>query len=157
MRKITDRLFSWASILEQNTEDQARTTAGMPFIHPHLALMPDAHLGLGATVGSVIPTLGAVMPAAVGVDIGCGMIAVETGFMASDLAGRDLAELRQQIERAVPLSAGAYNRKIVATAEPRVAELEGLAETAGFDPASYAGNWRHQLGSLGSGNHFIEV
>ena len=157
MRKINERLFSWASILEQNTEDQARTTSSMPFIYPHLALMPDAHLGRGATVGSVIPTLGAVMPAAVGVDIGCGMIAVRTGFTAADLAGRDLKELREQIERAVPLSAGAYNRKVVATAEPRIAELEELAERAGFEPASYAGNWRHQLGSLGSGNHFIEV
>jgi tRNA-splicing ligase RtcB len=157
MRKITERLFSWASILEQNTEDQARTTSSMPFIYPHLALMPDAHLGLGATVGSVIPTIGAVMPAAVGVDIGCGMIAVQTAFSASDLAGRDLKKLREDIERAIPLSAGAYNRKIVATAAPRVAELEELAERAGFDPASYAGHWRNQLGSLGSGNHFIEV
>ncbi|MEP6480303.1 MAG: RtcB family protein, partial [Rhodoglobus sp.] len=75
MKKINDRLFSWASILDENAEAQARTTATMPFIYPHLALMPDAHLGLGATVGSVIPTLRAVIPAAVGVDIGCGMIA----------------------------------------------------------------------------------
>jgi tRNA-splicing ligase RtcB len=66
MRRITDRLLSWASILEPETEAQARLTATMPFIHPHVALMPDAHLGLGATVGSVIPTLRAVMPAAVG-------------------------------------------------------------------------------------------
>ena len=85
MQKITDRLLSWASMLEENTEQQARTTARMPFVFPHLALMPDAHLGLGATVGSVIPTLDAVMPAAVGVDIGCGMIAVRTQFTASDL------------------------------------------------------------------------
>ncbi|TPW75762.1 RtcB family protein [Schumannella soli] len=161
MRKITKRLFSWASILEQKTEDQARTTATMPFIYPHLALMPDAHLGLGATVGSVIPTLRAVMPAAVGVDIGCGMIAVKTTFTKADIdrvaEGTPLKELREQIERAVPTSAGAYNRKVVATAEPRVAELEAEAAQAGFDPAAYAGNWRLQLGTLGSGNHFIEV
>lgn len=162
MQKITDRLLSWASILEQNTEEQARTTASMPFIYPHLALMPDAHLGLGATVGSVIPTLGAVMPAAVGVDIGCGMIAVRTGFTATDVearvaSGSPLSELRQSIERAIPLSAGAYNRKVVATAEPRIAELEKAAADAGFDPVSYVGNWRLQLGTLGSGNHFIEV
>ena len=85
MQKITARLFSWASLLEDTTETQARTTSTMPFIYPHLALMPDAHLGLGATVGSVIPTLGAVMPAAVGVDIGCGMIAVRTQVTAADL------------------------------------------------------------------------
>ncbi|MFJ4158623.1 RtcB family protein [Microbacterium testaceum] len=157
MQKLTERLVSWASLIDDKTIEQARTSSRMPFIFPHLALMPDAHLGLGATVGSVIPTLGAMMPAAVGVDIGCGMIAVKTPFTAADLAGRDLSELRQQIERAIPLSAGRDNRKIVATAEPRIAELEALAETAEFDPAAYAGHWRHQLGSLGSGNHFIEI
>ncbi|PCN46659.1 RNA-splicing ligase RtcB [Curtobacterium sp. 'Ferrero'] len=156
MKKIHDRLLSWASVLEENTEQQARTTARMPFVFPHLALMPDAHLGLGATVGSVIPTLGAVMPAAVGVDIGCGMIAVRTQFDRGDLPA-DLRPLREQIERAIPLSAGASNRKIVATAEPRIAELETMAAAAGFDPASAHGGWRNQLGSLGSGNHFIEV
>ncbi|MCD2169274.1 RtcB family protein [Microbacterium sp. JC 701] len=157
MQKLTERLVSWASLIDDKTVEQARTSSRMPFIHPHIALMPDAHLGLGATVGSVIPTLGAIMPAAVGVDIGCGMIAVKTQFTAADLDGRDLSELRQQIERAIPLSAGRDNRKIVATAEPRIAELEDRAEKAEFDPASYAGHWRHQLGSLGSGNHFIEI
>jgi len=156
MEKITSRLFSWASLLEENTEQQARTTSTMPFIYPHLALMPDAHLGLGATVGSVIPTLGAVMPAAVGVDIGCGMIAVRTQFVAGDLPA-DRKPLREAIERAVPTSAGRANAKVVATAEPRVAELTALAEAAGFDPSSYAKTWQLQLGTLGSGNHFIEV
>lgn len=156
MKTINARLKSWASILDENAEAQALTTATMPFVFPHVALMPDAHLGLGATVGSVIPTLRAVMPAAVGVDIGCGMIAVKTQFTASDLPA-DRRELRQQIERAVPTSAGAYNRKVVATAEPRIAELTELAASRGFDPRSYAGNWEFQLGTLGSGNHFIEV
>lgn len=157
MERLSARLLSWASLIDEKTLAQAHTTARMPFIHPHLALMPDAHLGKGATVGSVIPTLGAIIPAAVGVDIGCGMIAVRTQFTRSDLDGRELAELREQIERAIPLSAGRYNRKVVATAEPRIAELEQLAEKNGFDPAQYAGNWRLQLGTLGSGNHFIEV
>ncbi|WJM14575.1 RtcB family protein [Microbacterium arborescens] len=157
MEKLSNRLLSWASIIDEKTLDQARTASGMPFIHPHLALMPDAHLGKGATVGSVIPTVGAIMPAAVGVDIGCGMIAVRTQFTKSQLLGRDLGALREQIERAIPLSAGRDNRKIVATAEPRIAELEELAEKNEFDPARYAGHWRNQLGSLGSGNHFIEV
>ncbi|MBW9110268.1 RtcB family protein [Microbacterium ureisolvens] len=157
MERLTDRLLSWASLIDEKTVEQARTSSRMPFIHPHLALMPDAHLGKGATVGSVIPTLGAIMPAAVGVDIGCGMIAVRTQFTKAQLAERDLTHLREQIERAVPLSAGRDNRKVVATAEPRVAELEELARNAEFDPARYAGHWRLQLGSLGSGNHFIEV
>lgn len=157
MEKLTNRLLSWASLIDEKTVEQARTSSRMPFIYPHLALMPDAHLGKGATVGSVIPTLGAIMPAAVGVDIGCGMIAVRTQFTKAQLLSRDLVALREQIERAVPLSAGRDNRKIVATAEPRIAELEELAEKNGFDPARYAGHWRNQLGSLGSGNHFIEV
>lgn len=156
MEKLSARLLSWASLIDEKTVEQARTSARMPFIHPHLALMPDAHLGKGATVGSVIPTLQAIMPAAVGVDIGCGMIAVRTQFSRSDLP-QNLTPLREQIERAVPLSAGHANRTVVATAAPRVAELEARAEKAGFDPDSYAGNWRLQLGSLGSGNHFIEV
>lgn len=157
MEKLSNRLMSWASIIDEKTVEQARTSSRMPFIHPHLALMPDAHLGKGATVGSVIPTLGAIMPAAVGVDIGCGMIAVRTQFTKAQLVSRDLTTLRQQIERAVPLSAGHDNRTIVLTAEPRIAELEELAAKNDFDPASYAGHWRNQLGSLGSGNHFIEI
>ncbi|MFV0434763.1 MAG: RtcB family protein [Leucobacter sp.] len=157
MEQLTKRLLSWASLIDENTLDQAHTTARMPFIYPHLALMPDAHLGKGATVGSVIPTLGAIIPAAVGVDIGCGMIAVRTQFTRAQLEAADLPGLREQIERAIPLSAGRYNRKVVATAEPRIAELEALAEKKGFDPDSYAQNWRLQLGTLGSGNHFIEV
>ena len=85
MEVINSRLISWASILDDKTREQALTTATLPIIYPHLALMPDAHLGLGATVGSVIPTLRAVIPAAVGVDIGCGMIAVRTQYAVKDL------------------------------------------------------------------------
>src|SRR4051794_10601452 len=151
---LNDRLWSWASILEASTLEQAERTARMPFVFPHVALMPDAHLGKGATVGSVIPTLRALIPAAVGVDIGCGMIAVRTQFSAADLAGRDLRALRVAIEAAVPLSAGVYNRELTDTAKARVAELESAAST---DYDNVAGNWRLQLGTLGSGNHFIEV
>jgi tRNA-splicing ligase RtcB len=152
--QVSKRLINWASVLDEKTLDQARRTAEMPFIHPHVALMPDAHLGKGATVGSVIPTLRALIPAAVGVDIGCGMIAVRTQFSAADLAGRDLRALRVAIEAAVPLSAGVYNRELTDTAKARVAELESAAST---DYDNVAGNWRLQLGTLGSGNHFIEV
>jgi len=156
MHRISDRLLNWASILDDVTLEQARRTSEMPFIHPHLALMPDAHLGKGATVGSVISTLEAIIPAAVGVDIGCGMIAVRTQYDSADLPA-DRRRMREAVERAVPLSAGRYNRSLTSSAERRVAELEGAADDAGFDPASYAANWREQLGSLGSGNHFIEV
>jgi tRNA-splicing ligase RtcB len=157
MHQISPRLMNWASILEQKTQEQALRTSQMPFVFPHVALMPDAHLGLGATVGSVIPTERAVMPAAVGVDIGCGMIAVLTQLTAGDLEGRSLTPLRESIERAIPLSAGAANRKVVATAQPRIDELEAMAVAAEFDPDQRAGRWRLQLGSLGSGNHFVEL
>ena len=158
MQKISERLVNWASILDARTREQAERTAAMPFIHPHVALMPDAHLGRGATVGSVIPTLRAIMPAAVGVDIGCGMAAVRTQFVAEDLRAKgSLAPLREAIERAVPLGAGHHNRKVVATSVPRVEELTTLAEEAGFDPSRDKKGWEAQLGTLGSGNHFIEV
>ncbi len=157
MEKISQRLFSWASILDTKARDQAQAASTMPFIHPHLALMPDAHLGKGATVGSVIPTLGAIIPAAVGVDIGCGMIAVKTAYAADDLPA-DRRILREAIERAIPLSAGNANQAITREhTRVRLAELRVDAEKAGFDPADRAGRWELQLGTLGSGNHFIEV
>jgi len=156
--RINPRLYSWASILDGQTREQAIVTSGMPFIYPHLALMPDAHLGLGATIGSVIPTLGAIIPAAVGVDIGCGMCAVKTQWQVADLRARgSLAPLREAIERAIPLSAGRYNKKISEHAASLISELEAKAAELGVDPDKYAENWRLQLGSLGSGNHFIEV
>ena len=157
MEKISSTLLNWASILEDKTREQAELAARMPFIHPHVALMPDAHLGLGATVGSVIPTRGAIMPAAVGVDIGCGMIAVRTQLTASDLPA-DRSAVREAIERAVPLSAGGANTDVTREhTERRLADLRTRAEKAELDPASYASRWELQLGTLGSGNHFIEI
>lgn len=157
MEQVTKRFMNWASILEDNTRDQVAMTSEMPFIHPHVALMPDAHLGTGCAVGAVLPTLGAIMPAAVGVDIGCGMIAVRTQYVASDLPA-DRRPLREAIEQAVPLSAGKYNGHIWGDhTQRRIEDLEKRAESAHFDPADYAANWRLQLGTLGSGNHFIEV
>ena len=80
MQQLGEKLYSWASILDDQARAQAELTAQLPIVDPHVALMPDAHVGMGATVGSVIPTRGAVIPAAVGVDIGCGMVAVRTQF-----------------------------------------------------------------------------
>jgi tRNA-splicing ligase RtcB len=157
MEQISKKLMNWASILEANTRQQAVTASTMPFIHPHIALMPDAHLGKGATVGSVIPTLGAIIPAAVGVDIGCGMIAVRTQYTVTDLPS-DRRVLREAIEAAVPLSAGKYNTEIGRQHTiDLIGDLRTAAVAAKFDPATYAANWQLQLGTLGSGNHFIEV
>lgn len=149
-----NKLLNFASILEDNTKQQAIMTSEMPFVWPHLALMPDAHLGMGATVGSVISTKGAIMPAAVGVDIGCGMIAVQTQFTKSDLEGRELQKLHQSICRSIPLSAGHYNKEITDTAEERIKNLRDHGEV---DYSEFDRSWMKQLGSLGSGNHFIEV
>ncbi len=170
MQQVTKKLINWASIIEPNTLNQAIMTSKMPFIVPHLALMPDAHLGKGATVGSVIPTQGAIMPAAVGVDIGCGMIAVKTQFKEQDVfdivsgTTKTLADLRHSIERSVPVSAGGYNSRSsvskTSSAQRRITELEELADAvqlAFFERLSKNANWRYQLGTLGSGNHFIEV
>jgi len=157
MEQITPKLMNWASILEPGTRDQAVMTSTMPFIHPHLALMPDAHLGLGATVGSVIPTLRAIIPAAVGVDIGCGMIAVRTQYVVDDLP-RNRRPLREAIERAVPLSAGASNKRISRDhTQRRLQLLTEEADEIGLHLAAYSNRWDLQLGTLGSGNHFIEV
>src|SRR6516164_7203416 len=157
MEHLAKKLINWASILEPTTREQAQRTASMPFIWPHLALMPDAHQGKGATVGSVIPTLGAIMPAAVGVDIGCGMMACRTALTAEQVRERgDLASLRVAIEQAIPLSAGNYNDDLYDdTTQERIKQLW---ETEGADSAErIAPRWDAQLGSLGSGNHFIEV
>jgi tRNA-splicing ligase RtcB len=158
MEQITRGLLSWASILEDTTREQAVTTAALPFIRPHVALMPDAHWGMGSTVGSVIPTLGVVMPAAVGVDIGCGMSATRTQLTRADLdAIGPLAALRKLIEQEVPVSVGNYRDQLSPTAQVRVEELERAAAEQRVEPDRFSGTWRRQLGSLGSGNHFIEV
>ena len=105
MPEMYDNVLSWASELDPNALTQAETSAKMPFIPGHIALMPDAHLGLGATIGSVIPTLGAIIPAAVGVDIGCGMAAVKLDVTASHLPD-DLSPLLDRIASVVPAGVG---------------------------------------------------
>lgn len=155
--KIADRVLSWASIIDDTTREQAIALAQLPFIEPHIALMPDVHAGMGSAVGTVIPTVKAVIPAAVGVDIGCGMIAARTRHIADDLGRISLEELRDQLERSIPLSPGNYNRKIhLDHTADRIAELEDRAEEDGVD-LSHSPKWREQLGSLGGGNHFIEL
>src|SRR3954468_7783182 len=98
----------WASI-ESEAQRQILNTASMPFVFKHVAVMPDCHYGRGATIGTVLPTKGAVIPAAVGVDIGCGMIAVRTPLKRADIP--DAARIRAGIERRIPMSAGRNNAK----------------------------------------------
>lgn len=154
---IDHHIEIFASALEDKVTTQAKQLAQLPFVYPHVAMMPDAHYGLGSAVGTVFGTIGAVIPAAVGVDIGCGMIGVRTSFTADDLVDKDLTRLRDSIEATIPLSPGNYNDYHLAeTAEARVRELAVLAEATGVD-LSHSPHWRQQLGSLGGGNHFIEL
>src|SRR5438874_8001500 len=112
----------------------------MPFVFKHVAVMPDCHYGKGATVGTVLATRGAVIPAAVGVDIGCGMIAVRTPLKRSDIPTP--AAVRAGIERRIPMSAGKNNRQLTTTAAQRVHLLEALSKETGATPDQYDTNWR---------------
>src|SRR5215207_9401281 len=112
METVNDKavvFLPWDTI-ELEAQQQILNTASMAFIFKHVAVMPDCHYGRGATVGTVLATQGAIIPAAVGVDIGCGMIAVKTPLGRGDLA--DPARVRQEIERRIPMSAGRNNRKL---------------------------------------------
>ena len=155
METINDKIVTFLNpkTIEPAAKQQLENIAELPFVFKHVAVMPDCHLGKGATVGSVIATKGAIIPAAVGVDIGCGMIAVKTKFFAEDLP-TNLEKVRTGIERRIPLGAGAFNRKITDTARKRVTQLKKEA-TQDYD--SVDKRWTEALGSLGSGNHFIEI
>lgn len=158
MYEINDRAVAWIppSEIEEGALKQIDMVSRMPFVFRHVAVMPDCHVGMGATVGSVIPTVGAIIPAAVGVDIGCGMIAVKTTLKRHDLPD-DLSDVREGIERRIPLAAGGSNSSLTESAAERVSLVE---EQAGDRLEFYDGikkDWRKQIGTLGSGNHFIEV
>jgi len=152
-------------LLDEKAEEQLKKVSRLPFIHQWVAVMPDVHWGLGATVGSVIPMCGAIVPAAVGVDIGCGMMAVRTTLRAADLPD-NLKDVRSAIERAVPHgrtdNGGANDRGAWKELPARVgAAWAGLA--AGYDrigtkhPKIDRGSTASHLGTLGTGNHFIEL
>ena len=133
----------------------------LPFIHSHIAAMPDVHAGIGATVGSVIPTQGAIIPAAVGVDIGCGMNAVQLTLNASQLPDH-LHRLRSAIEAAVPVGFNMHKKRAVANSTVRALD-PGLDAIVGKHPGllkmlkNFVHTWVRQLGTLGGGNHFIEL
>jgi len=151
--------------VEDEARQQLSRAAKMPFIFKHVAAMPDVHVGIGATVGSVIPTKGAVIPAAVGVDIGCGMMAARTSLMAHDLPD-NLEGVRAAIERAVPhgRSVGRGTRDTGSWGSPPPAIVETWATLAArfdricekFPRLKNTNNLVH-LGTLGTGNHFIEL
>jgi len=142
---------------DENARRQVANIAGLPFVHSHVAVMPDVHVGIGATVGSVIPTIGAIVPAAVGVDIGCGMIAQRTTLRDRDLPD-DLKVIRHDLERTIPTGNNRHTRvpAAVETAWERLAP--GLVSI--LDKHSKIDKGRgacSQLGTMGGGNHFCEI
>src|SRR5690606_15515583 len=147
--------------LEVTVCDQLRNVVSRPFVGPWVAVKPDVHLGDGATVGSVVPTQGAIIPAAVGVDIGCGMAAVRTTLNARDLPD-SLARLRSAIERAIPVGngPGGEHRKTPDSVETALAHSglwHRLERIKAKHPRIRLDKVEKQLGTLGGGNHFIEV
>src|SRR5689334_12045857 len=151
--QVAPKLLSWASDIEPGTVEQAARTARLDIVTGHVALMPDAHVGIGSTVGSVVPTQNAIIPSCVGVDIGCGMIATETDLTADDLPG-NIDALMTLTAKAIPSGVGKGHTYGAGQVDASYAELgqphtriDGrLADTAAL-----------QYGTLGSGNHFVEL
>jgi len=151
----------YTSDIEQEAMQQLRNLAHLEFVHSHIAVMPDVHVGKGATVGSVIPTKSAIIPAAVGVDIGCGMNAVRLSLTASDLPD-SLRTLRSVVEQQVPVGFNMHkqNQAKNSTLDPLGKRLRPITDKhpgllkmlKGFERT-----WAKQLGTLGGGNHFIEL
>lgn len=180
--KIVAKVWANHVKIEDQAVEQIRQTASMPFVKPYVAVMPDAHYGMGATVGSVVPTVGAVMPAAVGVDIGCGMMAVRTnltldgveGFVTSPVVNHErkvlsMQYLFDQISKAIPHGRshnggvgdiGSWGEIPQDVQEIWSSEFEDAIEGSdvfAFYPGAYSANAPRQLGTLGTGNHFIEL
>lgn len=151
---------TWTDDIEASALGQLENLARLPIVHGHVAAMPDVHAGIGSTVGAVIPTRGAVIPAAVGVDIGCGMNAVRLSLSASQLPA-GLRRVREEIEKAVPVGFDMHRRDV---ARPATVARVGrglqavLARHPKLEPSGRPfRTWVRQLGTLGGGNHFIEL
>jgi tRNA-splicing ligase RtcB len=155
----------WTEDIEHEALQQLINVSQLPIVHGHVAVMPDVHAGIGATVGSVIPTKAAIIPAAVGVDIGCGMNAVQLTLRAQDLPD-NLARVRSAIEAAVPVGfnqhdydkvRGAAHGRLVRRLDARLNAIVGKHPGVMKMQRKFAQTWIAQLGSLGGGNHFIEL
>lgn len=155
------RVKIWTEDVDAQSVEQLLNVASLPFIFHHVAAMPDVHYGLGATIGSVIATHRAIIPAAVGVDIGCGMVACRLSLTADDLSEKSLKKIFDQISRDVPVGRGQHadERVLVDMVKPFE---PGLSRLTGKHPdllKSFGkfSKWQNQMGTLGGGNHFIEV
>ncbi|MCK0509863.1 RtcB family protein [Aromatoleum buckelii] len=151
----------WTDDVDEKSKAQLANLAQMPFIHHHVAAMPDAHVGIGATIGSVIATHKAIIPAAVGVDIGCGMVAARLSLTANDIDEKSLKAVFGQISHGVPVGRAQHRDDTVLADAVRPFEA-GLKALSARHPQllkafGKASKWTHQMGTLGGGNHFIEV
>jgi tRNA-splicing ligase RtcB len=151
----------WTHDVDEKSKVQLANIASLPFIHHHVAAMPDVHLGIGATIGSVIATHKAIIPAAVGVDLGCGMVAARLSISANELDEKALKKVFDQISRDVPVGRAQHadSRVLVDAAQPFEPRLKALTDRhpqllKAFGKFS---KWTNQMGTLGGGNHFIEV
>ena len=151
MKQLAPNLRSWASDIDQVTVDQAVKASHLPILAGPVALMPDAHLGIGATIGSVIATESAIIPSAVGVDIGCGMIAVETDRRLDQLEERALELILHGFADNIPAGLGKWHR------DPSDAARGWLAQHPHELSTEQEQRALVQFGTLGSGNHFVEV
>jgi tRNA-splicing ligase RtcB len=161
---ITDQRVSvkiWTDDVDERSIEQLTNIASLPFIHHHVAAMPDVHLGIGATIGSVIATHKAIIPAAVGVDLGCGMVAARLSLTANEIDEKALQKVFDQISRDVPVGRAQHSdeRVLVDASKPFEPGLKSLTDRhpellKAFGKFS---KWANQMGTLGGGNHFIEV
>ena len=151
----------WTDDIDEGSKAQLANIASLPFIHHHVAAMPDVHLGIGATIGSVIATHQAIIPAAVGVDIGCGMVAARLSLTANDIDEKRLKKVFDQITRDVPVGRDQHSdgRVLVDAVRPFESGLKALTERHPQLLKSFGkfSQWANQMGTLGGGNHFIEV
>lgn len=155
-KMITENLISWAEYLEDAAMQQALRTSRLSVLAGPVALMADAHYGIGATVGSVVATEGAILPSAVGVDIGCGMAAVETNLVAGDLPD-DLTRLHSALRDVIPAGTG-KGHEAGKGSEPLALRQMGLPPASASElSASQRAKIAAQFGTLGSGNHFVEL
>ncbi len=151
----------WTDDVDEKSRRQLANIASLPFIHHHVAAMPDVHLGIGATIGSVIATRKAIIPAAVGVDLGCGMLACRLSIGGNDVDEKSLRMVFDQISRDVPVGRAQHadDCALTAAARPFAARLDAMTQRHPqlLKTLGKFSKWVNQLGTLGGGNHFIEV
>ena len=151
----------WTDDVDEKSKQQLVNIASLPFIHHHVAAMPDVHLGIGATIGSVIATRKAIIPAAVGVDIGCGMVACRLSITGNELDEKSLNKVFGQISRDVPVGREQHSdhRALAGAAKPFASRLDAMTQKHPqlLKAIGKSSRWVNQMGTLGGGNHFIEV